>query len=346
MNLLFTSSGRRDYLIEYFSDALNGLGTVHIGNSDPLCSSFTVRGCHVVTPPIYSTEYIPFLLEYCKQHCIKALVPLFDVDLPVLANARDQFRTIGTTLLVAEVDMVMMANDKWKSFQFLREHGFRTPQSWLNVEDALESVCDGCASFPLMIKPRWGLGSIGIMQATNPDELRLAYEMSKRITFNSHLRHESNANPDESILIQNRLNGQEYGLDVLNDLNGQYVATVCKQKLAMRSGETDIAVTRNLPQLESIGERLSKLVRHPGNLDVDVFVDGHDVFVLELNCRFGGGYPFTHLAGANFPAAIIAWLQGREPEAAWIAARDNVTSVKSVMPKLYTEFSCAGSLIA
>ena len=77
------------------------------------------------------------------------------------------------------------------------------------------------------------------------------------------------------------------------------------------------------------------LLGHPGNLDVDVFVDGANLSVLELNCRFGGGYPFTHASGANFPAAIVAWLCGLEPEPQCLHARPGVTTVKSIRPKVF-----------
>lgn len=32
--------------------------------------------------------------------------------------------------------------------------------------------------------------------------------------------------------------------------------------------------------------------------------------VLELNPRFGGGFPFSYEAGVNMPRAIIQWVRG------------------------------------
>ena len=31
-----------------------------------------------------------------------------------------------------------------------------------------------------------------------------------------------------------------------------------------------------------------------------------------MNARFGGGYPFSHLAGVNLPKAIVKWLNKEE----------------------------------
>jgi carbamoyl-phosphate synthase large subunit len=80
----------------------------------------------------------------------------------------------------------------------------------------------------------------------------------------------------------------------------------------MRSGETDIAITLKNEILEKLGEKLSKSLKHTGNLDVDVFFDGKTPYILELNPRFGGGYPFTHLAGGNVVMAYIDWYNNTE----------------------------------
>lgn len=97
--------------------------------------------------------------------------------------------------------------------------------------------------------------------------------------------------------------GQEYGLDVINDLEGNYQNTIVKQKYAMRSGETDCALTVRWEEADKLGKTLSILLHHIGNLDVDVFKVEEKIYVLEMNARFGGGYPFSHLAGVDLPQA-------------------------------------------
>ena len=49
-----------------------------------------------------------------------------------------------------------------------------------------------------------------------------------------------------------------------------------------------------------------------GNLDCDVLERDGLYYVLELNPRFGGGYPFSQEAGVNMPKAIIEWLKGNQ----------------------------------
>lgn len=119
---------------------------------------------------------------------------------------------------------------------------------------------------------------------------------------------------ERSVVIQEFIAGEEFGVDVFNSVHGDYLTTVVKQKLEMRSGETDIAISVDNPELVSIGEKLSAWFKHRGNMDVDVLEDeSGDLFVLEMNARFGGGYPFSHLAGANFPLALVDMVNGNSP---------------------------------
>ena len=45
---------------------------------------------------------------------------------------------------------------------------------------------------------------------------------------------------------------------------------------------------------------------------MDVFVVDKVPYVLELNARFGGGYPFSHFAGVDLPKAIVKWIDGED----------------------------------
>ena len=103
-------------------------------------------------------------------------------------------------------------------------------------------------------------------------------------------------------IVQPALSGVEHGLTVVNDFEGRFQAVLANRKRAMRAGETDVAETVDDDRLDAAGRALGESLRHVGALDVDVFVDGDQVTVLDLNPRIGGNYPFSHLAGADLPA--------------------------------------------
>ncbi len=67
MNILLTSVGRRAYMVKYFKEVVGPEGIVHISNSSDNTVAFQYADKCTITPLIYSDEYIPFLLEYCKK---------------------------------------------------------------------------------------------------------------------------------------------------------------------------------------------------------------------------------------------------------------------------------------
>lgn len=330
MNILLTSVGRRSYLVQYFKEALNGDGEVHVTNSSNISPAFQFADKAIISPLIYDEDYIPFLVNYCKENEIKAILSLLDIDLPILAKNRDKFEAVGTKLIVADTEVLSICNDKWNTYNFLVENGFAAPKTYISLEKAKKAITDGELSFPVIVKPRWGLGSISIFEAENMEELRIFFEKVKRENMRTYLKYESAENLEESVLVQEKLKGQEHGMDVINDLNGNYRNTIIKKKYAMRSGETDCAITIEDESMKELGKKISERFRHIANLDVDVFLCDGVPYVLEMNARFGGGYPFSHMAGVNLPVAIIKWLKNEEVEAELLMAKPDTISQKDI----------------
>lgn len=333
MNILLTCAGRRNYIVGYFKAALakHG-GKVYAANSHPYASALAEADGGFVVPELTDPSYLDTILSICRQFEIQAVVSLFDLELPILASAQERFAKEGIRILVSSPQVINICNDKWKTSQFLETAGLLAPKTFIDLQLVKQALDEAQLHFPLFIKPRWGMGSIGLLEAQDESELSLLYARAERIIHQSYLSSESVQTPGQMVVIQEKLNGQEYGLDVVNDLEGNYITTFVKKKIAMRSGETDVAITEDNPELVHVGETLSKHLGHVANLDVDVFLTNNGPHVLELNPRFGGGYPFSHLAGANLPAAIVAWLQGRASPPEYVSIRPNVLGIKGIQP--------------
>lgn len=332
MNILLTSVGRRTYLIDYFKDAVKGNGYVFASNS-----SYTYSLSHadkwVLTPTIYDDLYIDFLINYCIENEIEAIVSLFDIDLFVLAKNKKRFNNIGVNLIVSDEDVIKICNDKWLTYQFLKEHNIKTPRTYISIDKAKQDIYSGVLSFPLIIKPRWGMGSIGIYKADNIDELEIFLKKLKNEIFGTYLKFESTTDSENCVLIQEKINGQEFGIEILNDLAGKYVTTIAKKKIAMRAGETDIAEIVEPKPFINYARVLSNSLHHIANLDVDCFIsDNGEIYVLELNSRFGGQYPFSHLAGVDFPNQIIKWLKGESSDPSLYTPEIGKISCKDLRP--------------
>ncbi|MDZ7821453.1 MAG: ATP-grasp domain-containing protein [Candidatus Marinimicrobia bacterium] len=334
MDILLTSVGRRTYMVEYFKEALNHTGLVHAANSVETYA-MKVADRSVVTPLIYNSSYIGFLLDYCLTNKVEAIIPLFDIDLPILSRNKDEFAANGITIVVADPDFIKICNDKWFTFNFFKSNRFRVPETYLSLSSALEAVSDNIIQYPLIIKPRWGMGSIGIFQADNREELKMFYRKTLNSINGSYLKYESQKAPEDSVIIQEKLCGGEYGIDIFNDLDGRLLTCVPKKKLAMRAGETDSAEILENRKLFEIGKTISSLAKHIGNLDIDCFFIENEFYVLEMNCRFGGQYPFSHMAGVNFPKALIHMLLGKKVESGFLKPSKGVIGIKDIVPRRF-----------
>jgi carbamoyl-phosphate synthase large subunit len=213
-------------------------------------------------------------------------------------------------LIVSREEVIETCFDKFKTILFCEQYKINTPKTFLTLDDARDALESNIFHFPVVVKPRWGSASIGIEFPETMEELELAYRLVLLKISKGILYEVSKHDLKQSVMIQEKINGIEFGLDILNDFSGQSVQVYAKEKLAMRAGETDKAVLRNKSDIEELGRYIGCALGHIGNLDCDIFESDGNYYLLEMNPRFGGGYPFSHMAGANYPAAICSWIEG------------------------------------
>ncbi len=309
MNILFTCAGRRNYLINYFKEALKGKGKVYALDMDSTAPSLIDADVAIESPSIYDERYISFLEDVIKKQDIGAVISLNDLELAILAEHKN-ILSKNTVVIISDKNAINIASDKWETVKFLNKIGLKSPKTFIDLDEAKKALQSGELNYPIVVKPRWGSGSIGVDFAFNEEELELVYKLQSKRISRTILSELSKEDITKAILIQEKIEGIEYGMDVLNTLEGDYHASFARQKLSMRYGETDKAVSVIKPELLKIGEIIGKNLKHIGNLDCDIFFDGTDYYVLELNPRFGGGYPFSHQAGINIPAIYLKWLEG------------------------------------
>lgn len=310
MNLLFTCAGRRNYLLNYFKEIIGEQGVIIAVDSNCSAPALADADLALIVPPIENPEYIAALKCIIDQYQVDMVLSLNDLELPLLAKHKSYLESGGARVIISNEKIVSIASDKWKTFHFFQNLNIPTPLSFLSVTDTLNAISESRINFPLIIKPRWGSGSIGIKQVDNQRELRLAYAWLNVEIKKSALNHMNCNDVDEAIIIQERLVGQEYGMDILNDFEGKYYDSFARKKLTMRSGETDKATTVIRKEFSDLGRTLAGETKHIGIMDCDFFVANEQVYFLEMNPRFGGGYPLSHAGGINVPGIYLEWLKG------------------------------------
>lgn len=326
MNILFTCAGRRTYLLKYFKEQLGEDGLIVATDMQLTAPALTAADIKEQVSAVYADDYIDRTIEICRSYDIKAIICLNDLELPILAANKQRFEQIGVTPIVSDTTVIDICFDKYRTAKYVESLGLGSPTTFVNYDEALSALQKGTLQFPLVLKPRWGSGSIGIEFVNSLEELEEVYTMLLKKVKQSILATASKG--DEYILIQQKIEGQEYGLDVMNDLSGRNRAVSVKKKLAMRAGETDKAQTVDNAEIRAIGSILGENLKHIGNLDVDVFEKDGKYYVLELNPRFGGGFPFSYEAGVNFPKAIIEWLKGNEVDNSILNPKYGLTFAK------------------
>jgi carbamoyl-phosphate synthase large subunit len=292
MRLLFTNAGRRTYMVEFALDVNDGSESLEVFVSD--CQA-DVPAFHVsdkvktkLLPPVLEdkTRYIDQLETYVKTNKIDLIIPLSDLDLDILAKNKSRFNEFGSTVMVSDLKTVNRFMNKKLNYEFCQSNNLPTTPSYFS-----RSTFDD--HFPAIQKPIFGSGSAGIVKINSADDLA---------TFEQ-----------DRDMLQHWIDGEEYGVDILNDLSGNFVRACVKKKLLMRAGETDRSKTLNHPGIEKLSQKISSIFHHVGNLDVDIIetADGH-LIPIDFNPRFGGGYPATHVSGLNYLQAIIDLVRGTE----------------------------------
>lgn len=314
MNILFTCAGRRNYLINYFKEALNGNGKIMAGDAQIHAPAMVDADIAIKLPSIYDENYISELLKVTREYSVNAIISLNDLELPILSENKKLFEEQGVKVIISSSDVIAICFDKWKTYQFLKDLNLNTPKTYIKLEEALEDIEKGILKFPLVVKPRWGSGSIGLDFPKTIKELKLSYKLQKIKLKRTILNKANKKELKHTILIQEKLDGKEYGMEIVNDFKTNHYGSFAKEKLAMRSGETDKAKSIKDDRFEKLGKQVAEKLKHIGTVDSDVFVVDNKLYLLEINPRFGGGYPFAHEAGINLAAIYIEWLKGENNE--------------------------------
>lgn len=292
MNLLFTNSGRRTYLIEYALELKNKgfLNEIFVADTNENTASFYISGSikTLITPRVSEGEdsYLNALLNHCIDNSIDAVIPLMDFEFPVLSRNKILFENKGCRVVISDELVISNTLNKKNNYIFNNQNNIPTPLSYFKVSDFPEET-------PCVQKKVLGSGSIGI-----------SFHKCKKTISNFR----------EGVdMLQELIVGQEYGIDVLNDLNGNFIHACCRKKIAMRSGETDKAEVVYNDKLYDFAKKISVAYKHIGNMDIDIIKDEKDnIWCIDINPRFGGGYPFTHVAGFNYLMFIIQMLKNEE----------------------------------
>jgi len=288
VNILITSAGRRVSLVSYFQkeakELLGASAKVFTTDLYPEMSSACLtsdKGFKVgrFTDP----DYMDVLLELCLKNDVKLIIPTIDTELLLLAQHRDKFLVHGIHSIVSDEAFITCCRDKRNMNAFFEEKGFKIPGA-IDIDEP---------KFPIFIKPYNGSSSKDIFLIK--EQSMLADYMKDKDRF-MHLVYLS---PKDY---------KEYTIDLYYDKFSKLKCIVPRVRIAVRGGETNKGITQKHTEIVSfVKEHVGSIEGARGCLTLQIFhgIENGEIYGIEINPRFGGGYPLSYLAGANYPNWLI-----------------------------------------
>ncbi len=285
-NILITSAGKRVALTRYFKETLRRFfpeAKVYTTDMRPdmAPAAYVSDGCFAV-PRVTAPEYPDLLLSLCQEHGVGIVVPTIDTELMVLAAQKERFLAEGIHVIVGDASFVGVCRDKRLTGDFFACHDIRVPQP----------IDKLYPTFPLFAKPYDGSLSTNLHFITKPEELTDDILHDDKLMFMEYI--------DRKVY-------REYTVDMYFGRDHEVKSIVPRERIEIRAGEINKGRTAKNAIVPYLRERLAHLDGCVGCICMQLFFhpDIHDIVGIEVNPRFGGGYPLSYMSGANYPEFLI-----------------------------------------
>jgi carbamoyl-phosphate synthase large subunit len=296
-DILITSAGRRVSLVQYFKNEVQQIfgnnSKVYTTDLEPeLSTACRTSDGYFTLGKFSDSNYIPDLLTICKENKISIIIPTIDTELLLYASQREKFLQEGIELLVSDLPLVETLRNKLLTNDFFLKKGFKIPTLLEKAQ----------LTFPLFIKPINGSSSVSTFKIENEDQLSKEMLDNKQLLFMHYL--------DPKVY-------DEYTIDLYYNKSGILKCMVPRLRISTRSGEINKGITKKNDLIPFVKDKMCVLEGARGCLTLQVFFnrENKDVYGIEINPRFGGGFPLTYLAGANYIKWILEeYLRNQEIE--------------------------------
>jgi carbamoyl-phosphate synthase large subunit len=286
VGVLLTGVGKRYDIVSAFAQHAFTVAA----DPNPLAPAQYAAHARVAVPRIDDPAYVPALAELCREHDVAAVVPLTDLDLEVLAHARADGRLPA---FVPDPEIARATFDKYEAHLLLERLGLPSPPTVLPGSEP--------ARYPVMVKPRQGSGARSIHRADDGAAAEF---------FVSYV--------EEPTMVQVMMDGPEFSIDCLSDLDGRCLNAIPRTMIESRGGESIKGTVIADSELIELGRRVVEALGVRGPCTVQVFRDSALGFgITDVNTRFGGAFPapiYAALPGRTYPELIVRMARGERIE--------------------------------
>lgn len=284
--ILITSAGKRVSLTRKFMKELKAVaaeGKVFTADMNPAMAPAGVVSDQCFRVPRCTSEaYIETLMTLCIGNNIGLIVPTIDTELAVLSANKGIFSKAGIQILVPDYDFVMTCRDKRNTAEFFRQHDIRTP----------EARDKHLPEFPMFAKPYDGSLSTNLHVIRRQEDLTEEIMNDSKLIFMEYI---------------DKAEYTEFTVDMYYGRDNKVKSIVPRERLEIRAGEINKGITRKNYLVDYLKQRVGYVPGVVGCICIQLFYreSDNDVIGIEINPRFGGGYPLSYCAGANYPMLAI-----------------------------------------
>jgi carbamoyl-phosphate synthase large subunit len=312
VNIIISSGGRRVGLMNCFRESMAELGIsgrIIAVDVTPYSAAAQLADEFYVVPRCTDPSFIREIEQICEREEVHLVVPTIDTELPAYANVRECFRQRGTEIAISSPETVAICYNKVRTHEWLVAQGLPVPR-----QAAPEIVLRDASEWtlPLIIKPVDGSGSLGVRIVTSFAELERLLSKS------------------DGIIVQECIEGAEHTINVFANRHGRCLCAVPHFRMEVRGGEVSKGITVKNPKLMQLANDIVQAMPGAfGALNVQCFLTASgDLRVIEVNARFGGGYPLAHRAGAPITRWLLEETLGREPQDPFDGWQDGLTMLR------------------
>ncbi len=287
INICRTGGGSApNWALRYLKE-LNDV-TLFVCDANPLSVSFYSYADHFeIIPMARDTSFVPSMLDFCKKNNISLLIPAVDEELAVLSKHKKDFEKLGVRLVISDFDVLMTCFNKWQFSEFMTKNNFLIPHTYQDVEAIKLGT-------KLILKPKEGRGSTGIYLIEDQEDLNYAKKKSS------------------NYIIQDYIEGTEYTVDTLSDMNGNFIYGCPRERVATDSGISTIGRTIKDTEVIKIIENLFNKLGIKGPANIQYIKNKDKYYFLEINPRLSGGGALTQGAQVPYIKDVVDVALGRK----------------------------------
>lgn len=253
-------------------------------------------------PRAEEKQFIPSLIKICKENSIEMLVPIIDEEFIPISRSQDQFTKIKTRVMLPNAKVVTICENKVRFGEFLKNNGLPTPKWYLSTPPV--------SSLPLIKKPVMGRGSKGVTIIRDKKAL-------------------INIPGEKGYFYQKYIEGPEYTIDTLSDLNGKVLAVVPRIRLEVSSGKSVKAQTVKNKIIEELAIKICQKLGITGPACLQCILgQGGKPYFFEINPRIGSATILTVEAGINIPFLAVKILLGMKVDNLLGQFKENVIMLR------------------